>query len=435
VTANDAYGQANAAYGKANTALDTANGAYAQANGAYAQANGAFAQANGAYAQANGAYAQANGAYAQANGAYGMANLKVASITSSGNGLAVGNTTSSNLNEYTISVLSASTAVRGTTLLIDSTSSTDTGNAATANAVNATFNYAATKLPLTGGTISGDLTVAGNLYLSQNTTLINVTTFSVEDSLIYLASNNDISDTLDIGFIGGKNNSGTYSHTGLIRHAADQKYYLFDGLPDEAHVNNVVNVASTYLATLRANIEANSITLVGQTVATQANLTISHNQANAAYAQANAAYADSNTRVLKSGDTMTGALTITTANVGLTVANANVTYSLQVGTLNVTTNTVTTSSSGQVVLDKFPATQLASAKYFIQAKSSTDYHTTEMVLVQDETNVWITEYGSIQTGPSLGSFSADISSGDVRLLFNATNNVNTIRAVRYGIIP
>jgi hypothetical protein len=132
---------------------------------------------------------------------------------------------------------------------------------------------------------------------------------------------------------------------------------------------------------------------------------------------------------------MTGALTITTANVGLTVANANVTYSLQVGTLNVTTNTVTTSSSGQVVLDKFPATQLASAKYFIQAKSSTDYHTTEMVLVQDETNVWITEYGSIQTGPSLGSFSADISSGDVRLLFNATNNVNTIRAVRYGIIP
>jgi hypothetical protein len=58
-----------------------------------------------------------------------------------------------------------------------------------------------------------------------------------------------------------------------------------------------------------------------------------------------------------------------------------------------------------------------------------------MVLVQDATNVWITEYGSIQTGPSLGSFSADISSGDVRLLFNATNNVNTIRAVRYGIIP
>jgi uncharacterized Zn ribbon protein len=435
VTANDAYGQANAAYGKANTALDTANGAYAQANGAYAQANGAFAQANGAYAQANGAYAQANGAYAQANGAYGMANLKVASITSSGNGLAVGNTTSSNLNEYTISVLTASTAVRGTTLLIDSTSSTDTGNAATANAVNATYDFANTKLPLSGGTISGDLTVSGNLYLSQNTTLINVSTYQVADPLIYLASNNDISDTVDIGFMGGKNTSGTYSHTGLIRHAADQKYYLFDGLADEAHTNNVVNVASTYLATLRANIEANSITLVGQTVATQANLTLAHNQANAAYAQANAAYADSNTRVLKSGDTMTGALTITTANVGLTVANANVTYSLQVGTLNVTTNTVTTSSSGQVVLDKFPATQLASAKYFIQAKSSTDYHTTEMVLVQDETNVWITEYGSIQTGPSLGSFSADISSGDVRLLFNATNNVNTIRAVRYGIIP
>ena len=132
---------------------------------------------------------------------------------------------------------------------------------------------------------------------------------------------------------------------------------------------------------------------------------------------------------------MTGNLTITTSGIGLRVANANITYSLQVGTLNVTTNTVTTAASGQVVLDKFPAAQLASAKYFVQANSATDYHTTEVVLVQDATNVYLTEYGSIQTGPSLGTFSADISGGDVRLLFNATNSVNTIRSVRYGIIP
>ena len=132
---------------------------------------------------------------------------------------------------------------------------------------------------------------------------------------------------------------------------------------------------------------------------------------------------------------MTGGLTISTSGIGLSVANANVTYSLQVNALNVTTNTVTTSSSGQVVLDKFPATQLASAKYFVQANSTADYQTTEIVLVQDATNVWLTEYGSIQTGPSLGTFTADISGGDVRLLFTAVNSINTIRSVRYGIIP
>ena len=159
------------------------------------------------------------------------------------------------------------------------------------------------------------------------------------------------------------------------------------------------------------------------------------NTANASFNKANGAYDAANTRVLKSGDTMTGALTINTSGIGLSVSNANVRFSLQVNSLNVTTNTVTTSSSGQVVLDKFPIAQLASAKYFVQANSASDYQTTEIVLVQDATNVWLTEYGSIQTGPSLGTFTADISGGDVRLLFTAVNNINTIRSVRYGIIP
>ena len=465
-----------------------------------------------------GAYGQANAAYAQANAAYDTANDKIEVI----NGLGAIDISSGAINNvvtYSINVNRASVSTVGVTKLIDATDSTDTANAATANAVNAVFDYAATKLPLSGGTISGDLTIDGNLYLSMNTTLINVSTYQVEDPLIYLASNNNISDTVDIGFMGGKNTSGVYSHTGLVRHAADDKYYLFDGLPDEAHTNNVVNVAATYLATLRANIEGNSIVLMGNTVATQANLTLAHDQANtarttandayaqantardtandsyaqantargtandayaqantarntandayaqansgfgqanaaygqanaaygqanaaygqanAAYGQANDAYARANTKVYKSGDTMTGQLTINTSGLGLSVGNATATYSLAVGSLNVTTNTVTTISSGQVVLDVFPTASLASAKYFVQVNSGFDYHTTEVVLLQDATNVWLTEYGSIQTGPSLGAFSADINSGDVRLLFNATNAVNTIRSVRYGIAP
>ena len=431
-----AYAQANTARDTANGAYAQANGAYAQANGAYGQANGAFAQANGAYAQANGAYAQANGAYAQANGAYSQANLKVASITVSGNGLAVSNATIANNSEYTLSVNTATTTVRGITLLVDSTSSTDTSNAATANAVNATFNYAATKLPLTGGSLTGDLTISGNLVVQGNSTIIEVSNLSVNDSIILLSAN-ATGDVGDIGFVGHFDRGATATHAGIVRIHQLNEFQFFDNY-ELAPTNNVIDIANyNYrLGNVRVNtINANSVLILGNAAATQANLTLAHNQANAAYAQANAAYGDANTRVLKAGDTMTGGLTITTSGIGLTVANANVTFSLQVGTLNVTSNTVTTSSSGQVVLDKFPTTQLASAKYFVQAKSGSDYHTTEVVLVQDATNVFITEYGSIQTGPSLGSFSADISSGDVRLLFNANNNVNTIRSVRYGIIP
>ena len=57
-----------------------------------------------------------------------------------------------------------------------------------------------------------------------------------------------------------------------------------------------------------------------------------------------------------------------------------------------------------------------------------------MIVVQDGTNVYLTEYGTIQTGPNLGSFSGDISGGNARLLFNATNSTNTIRVARYGLL-
>jgi hypothetical protein len=609
-TANDAYGQANTArttgnnaYAQANTARDTANDAYGQANTARTTANDAYAQANTARGTANDAYAQANAGYAQANAGYGQANAAYGQA-----------------------------------------------NAAYGQA-NAAYGEANLKLNLTGGTVSGDLTVQGNLYLTGNATYINVATVRVNDSIIQL-STNSTSDAVDIGFVGHYSDDGgtTNLHSGFIRHASDNVFYIFDGYATEPS-NNVIDVASANLAWLRANVNAASLLLQGNTVATQANLTIANDQANAAYlqantarttgndayaqantardtangayaqangaysqangayaqangaysqangafaqangaySQANGAYAQANTsantvrvyansagelsnkflnfintasiqvsvidnadgnanisfsttgaavadayaqanaaygqanaaygqantgygqanaaygqanaaygqanaaysqanaayntanskvdtliqlgaiqigsgqtklvdsitstdtanaatansvkwindvKVAKAGDTMTGKLTINVAGEGLEVANANVTNTLTVEALKVTTNTVTTAASGQVVLDIFPTTELASAKYFVQANSGSTYHTTEIILVHEGTNIWITEYGTIQTGASLGTFNADIDSGNVRLLFNATQSINTIRAVRYGIVP
>ena len=82
---------------------------------------------------------------------------------------------------------------------------------------------------------------------------------NITDPLIYLASNNDTSDIVDIGFMGGKNTAGQYSHTGLVRHAGDGNWYLFDNLADEGHQNNVIDVANTTYALLKANLEAKSL--------------------------------------------------------------------------------------------------------------------------------------------------------------------------------
>ena len=453
--ANTARGQANTARDQANTARDQANTARDQANTARDQANSAYVQANAASSSSN---SSANTVRVSANGGSTLSGKQLNFVNTETAIITVSDAADGNAN-ITVNVIGG-----GAIALAYGQANTarDTANAAYDQA-NSAYGAANLKLNLTGGTVSGDLTVQGNLFLSGNATYINVATLKVNDSIIQL-STNSTSDAVDIGFSGHYSpDSGTTNlHAGLIRHAADDIFYLFDGYGSEP-TNNIIDVASANLAWLRANVNAAQLLLNGSAVATQANLTLAHNQANSARDQANtardqandafgqansardqantardqanAAYDAANTRVLKSGDTMTGALTITTSGIGLSVSNANVRFSLQVNSLNVTTNTVTTSSSGQVVLDKFPTTQLASAKYFVQANSASDYQTTEIVLVQDATNAWLTEYGSIQTGPSLGTFTADISGGDVRLLFTAVNNINTIRSVRYGIIP
>ena len=171
-----------------------------------------------------------------------------------------------------------------------------TANSAYAQA-NSAYAEANLKLNLTGGTINGSLNVSGNLTITGNTSYINVSTLNVTDPLIFLAANNDTSDIVDIGFLGGKNTSGTFSHTGLVRDSSDGTWYLFDNLADAGHANNVIDFANTTLALLRANINANSILLAGNTVATQANLTLAYNQANAAYDQANSNYQPAVTRL------------------------------------------------------------------------------------------------------------------------------------------
>ena len=447
--ANGAYAQANGAYAQANGAYSSANGAYAQANGAYSQANGAYAQANTAYGQANDAYSQANTGYAQANAAYGQANAARGQA----------NTAYGQAND----AYSQANTARGT-------ANDAYGQANTArDTANSAYGEANLKLNISGGTITGSLVVQGNLEILGNSTTLNVETLAVEDNEIILNSNVTGSPALD-GII--TINRGTSTNAVLKwDETSDQwkwadgegTFYALDSALDAyAQANSGYAQANTARGTANdaygqantARTTANDSYAQANTARTQANTArdqantaygqandaygqanTARGQANAAYAQANAAYADSNTRVLKSGDTMTGVLTITNSGIGLLVGNAAVTYELAVGSLNVTTNTVTTSATGQVVLDSFATTKHASAKYFVQVKSGSDYHTTEIVLVQDATNVWLTEYGSIQTGASLGSFSADINGGNARLLFNAENATNTIRAVRYGVAP
>lgn len=364
-TANGAFFQANNAYTAANNAQTTASGAVTLATNANTLATQANTTANQAYNQANLAYAAANNAgiyaqpaYNQANNAYAQANLA-----------------------YT------------------------QGNAAAA--------LANTKLSSSGGAISGDLTISGNLIITGNSVTLNVGSVSTNDSILYLASNN-AADIVDIGFIGTETNVslGGIVQSGLILHAADHQFYLFTGYPG-SNSAPTINVAAANVATLVANVVANSVTVGGQAVGTAANVTLAYNQANNAL------------------NVATAANTAVTGNIN--AQSATFAGSITINSLNVATGATSTGGTSQVVADQFAVTLFASARYYLEQNFSGQIHTTELIVVQDQTNVYMTELGTIQTNSNLGSFSATISGGNFQLLWTPSNSGTSLRFARYAL--
>jgi len=102
--------------------------------------------------------------------------------------------------------------------------------------------------------VDGNLEISGNLIVLGTETTINVETLNVADPLIFLAANNDISDSVDIGFVGNYSD-GTSKHTGVFRHAGTKEFYVFDNYTG-SHANNVIDVAdpSFRVANLHANL-------------------------------------------------------------------------------------------------------------------------------------------------------------------------------------
>jgi len=114
-----------------------------------------------------------------------------------------------------------------------------TGNGALVTSLNASELTTGT-IPLArlpdDVTIVNDLTIGGDFIVNGNTTTIAANELKVEDSLIQLATNNEISDTIDIGFVGHYSNDGgtTALHTGFFRDASNEYYYLFNGYEEDA---------------------------------------------------------------------------------------------------------------------------------------------------------------------------------------------------------
>jgi len=91
-----------------------------------------------------------------------------------------------------------------------------------------------------------------------------------------------------------------------------------------------------------------------------------------------------------------------------------------------------TTASDQLV-DSFNKGAYRSAKYIIQATYGTAYHVTEVLLLHDNTNVYLTEYGTMFTGSSLITVNGDITGTNVRLLCTPANSNTEVKVQRITV--
>ena len=163
----------------------------------------------------------------------------------------------------------------GNSSLSNSAITVSDGSNTTAVALGGTMTFAGTsnevEVSESSGTVTiglpANVTISGDLTVSGNTTTVNTATLAVEDPLINLATGNNSSDAVDIGFYGLYDTSGSQDlYAGMFRDAGDGKFKLFKD--NQAAPTTTVNTSGTgyAVATLVANLEATTATLGGSDI-------------------------------------------------------------------------------------------------------------------------------------------------------------------------
>ena len=96
------------------------------------------------------------------------------------------------------------------------------------------------------------------------------------------------------------------------------------------------------------------------------------------------------------------------------------------GIVTLSSDTLTTTSSSQDTVASVSATVNRSATFQVQVTRGTQYHMTTINVIHDGTQAFLSEYGTIRTGESLATFSADISGGNLRLRVTPTSTASTV---------
>ena len=120
---------------------------------------------------------------------------------------------------------------------------------------------------------------------------------------------------------------------------------------------------------------------------------------------------------------------------GVTVQSVSVGVSDEV--VSIDTSAVTDTSNAEFVADSFALADFRTTKYLVQVREtgSTNFYSTEVLLMHDGSTVHMTEYATLHTNTSpVTSINADINGANVRLLItpsvaNTTTKISKISLV------
>ena len=123
------------------------------------------------------------------------------------------------------------------------------------------------------------------------------------------------------------------------------------------------------------------------------------------------------------GSGVAGRLTIwstageVTSDIDLVYATSSNTLSIAHGNITASSNSITIGTTGSDEIDNFPKTSYRTAKYLIQVANSisgpAEFQVSEVLVIQDGTTAYLTEYGKMYTGanPLLTSITVSIVGG------------------------
>lgn len=100
------------------------------------------------------------------------------------------------------------------------------------------------------------------------------------------------------------------------------------------------------------------------------------------------------------------------------------------------TSLVVDTSGAQFVANSFVASDFRTTKYLVQVQEtgSSNFYSTEVFIMHDGSEVYMTQYGTLNTDSSpVTSIEADIDSGNVRLLITPSVSNTTTKISRISL--